>query len=181
MFGVEIYVADLAALSLLRVMGPLMSAIIFAARSGSAFAAEIGTMKVNEELDALSTMGIDPVRFLAVGRVLAGMAVTPLLAVFASLFGLIGAGAVMLGLGFPLITYFNQVVSAVDVVDFIGGLFKAAVFGLLVAAVGCLRGLQTKSGPSAVGDSATRAVVSGIVLIILAEGVFAVVFYCLDI
>ena len=180
-FGAEIYVADLVALSLFRVLGPLMTAIILAARTGSAFAAELGTMKVNEEIDALTTMGLDPVRFLAVTRVTAGMIVTPLLAVFANLFGLIGAGVVMVSLGFPVVTYYNEVLSAVDAVDLVSGLGKAVVFGVLVAGVGCLRGLQTGGGSRAVGESATRAVVSGIVLIIVAEGVFAVIFYVLGI
>ncbi len=180
-FGAEIFVADLVSLSLFRVMGPLLTAIILAARSGSAFAAELGTMKVNEEIDALTTMGLNPVRFLAVTRVTAAMVVTPLLAVFANLFGLLGAGGVMVSLGFAPVTYFNQVVAAVDVGDFFGGLVKAVVFGLLVGSIGCLRGLQTGAGSRAVGTSATRAVVSGIVLIVIAEGVFAVLFYFLGI
>jgi len=180
-FGVEIYAADLVALSLFRVMGPFLTAVILAARSGSAFAAELGTMKVNEEIDALTTMGLDPVRFLVVGRVLAGVLVTPLLVVFCNLFGLIGAGLVMKSLGFPLVTYVNEILSAIDLADFVGGLVKAGVFGLLVASVGCLRGLQTGAGSRAVGHAATRAVVSGIVLIIIAEGLFAVLFYVLDI
>ncbi|MHC4753759.1 MAG: ABC transporter permease [Planctomycetota bacterium] len=180
-FGAELYVADLVALSLLRVMGPFLAAIILTARSGSAFAAEIGTMKVNEEIDALTTMGLDPVRFLAVPRVWAGMIVTPLLAVFTSLFGLIGGCVVMLSLGFPLVTYINEVQLTVDHVDLLIGLAKAVVFGILIASVGCLRGLQTQSGSRAVGEAATRAVVSGIVLIVLAEGVFAVILYFLEI
>jgi len=180
-FGAEIFVADLVGLSLFRVMGPFLTAVILTARSGSAFAAEIGTMKVNEEIDALTTMGLEPVRFLVVSRVLAGVIVMPLLVVFCNLFGLIGGALVMLSLGFPVVTYVNEVLSAVELSDFVGGLVKAAVFGLIVAGVGCLRGLQTGAGSRAVGDSATRAVVSAIVLIIMAEGLFAVVFYVLGI
>jgi phospholipid/cholesterol/gamma-HCH transport system permease protein len=126
-------------------------------------------------------MGLDPVRFLAVTRVTAAMVVTPLLAVFANLFGLLGAGVVMVSLGFAPVTYFNEVVAAVDAVDFFSGLVKAVVFGLLVGSIGCLRGLQTATGSRAVGTSATRAVVSGIILIVIAEGVFAVLFYFLGI
>jgi len=180
-YGAELFVANLVALSLFRELGPLMTAIILTARSGSAFAAEIGTMKVNEEVDALITMGLDPVRFLVVPRVLGAVVVTPLLTVFANLFGLIGAAVVVRSLGYPLVTYVNQVVSAVNVTAAVGGLVKAFVFGVLVAAVGCLRGLQTQSGASAVGDATTRAVVSGIVLIVLADGLFSVLFYYLGV
>jgi phospholipid/cholesterol/gamma-HCH transport system permease protein len=180
-FGAEIYVANLIGLSMLRELGPLLTAILLAGRSGSAFAAEIGTMKVSEELDALTTMGLEPVGFLVVPRVIAAVAMTPLLAVFAGLLGLIGGAVVMLSLGFPLVTYLHQVQSAVSVGDMIGGLGKAFVFGVVVAAIGCLRGLQTKSGASAVGESTTRAVVSGLVLITIVDGIFAVVFYYLGI
>ena len=180
-FGADIYVANLIGLSMLRELGPLLTAIILAGRSGSAFAAELGTMKVSEELDALTTMGLEPVGFLVVPRVIAAVAMTPLLAVFAGLLGLIGGAVVMLSLGFPLVTYVIQVKSAVTVGDLIGGLGKSFVFGIVVAAIGCLRGLQTKSGASAVGESTTRAVVSGLVLITIVDGIFAVVFYYLGI
>lgn len=180
-FGADIYVANLIGLSMLRELGPLLTAIILAGRSGSAFAAELGTMKVSEELDALTTMGLEPVGFLVVPRVIAAVAMTPLLAVFAGLLGLIGGAVVMLSLGFPLVTYVIQVKSAVTVGDLIGGLGKSFVFGIVVAAIGCLRGLQTKSGASAVGESTTRAVVSGLVLITVVDGIFAVIFYYLGI
>lgn len=180
-FGAEIFVANLVALSLLRELGPLMTAILLAGRSGAAFAAEIGTMKVNEEINALTTMGLDPVRFLVVTRVLAAVAVMPLLTLVANLVGLVGGAVVMKGFDIPFVTYFNQVASAVTLTDLLGGLFKATVFGLLVAGVGCLRGLETRSGAAAVGISTTRAVVSAIILIVVADGVFAVVFYHLDI
>jgi phospholipid/cholesterol/gamma-HCH transport system permease protein len=178
-FGADIFVANLIGLSMIRELGPLMTAIILAGRSGSAFAAELGTMKVSEEIDALITMGLEPVRFLAVPRVIAAVAMTPLLSVFTSLFGLIGGAVVMLSLGFPLVTYVNQILSSVDVVDFLGGVFKSLAFGMVVAGIGCLRGLQTASGASAVGDSTTSAVVSGIILIAVMDGIFAVVFYSL--
>ena len=178
-FGAEIFVANLIGVSMLREMGPLITAIILAGRSGSAFAAELGTMKVREEIDALTTMGLEPVRFLVVPRVLAAVTMTPFLAVFANLFGLIGGAVVMRSLGFPLVSYVNQIVSAVTVGDLFGGLFKSLVYGIVVAGIGCLRGLQTTTGASAVGQSTTSAVVSGIVLIAIVDGVFAVVFYAL--
>jgi phospholipid/cholesterol/gamma-HCH transport system permease protein len=181
MFGADVFVADLVAITLLRELGPLMTAIILAGRSGSAFAAELGTMKVNEELDALTTMGLNPLRFLGVTRVLSAVAMTPILTVFANLCGLAGCCVVMLILGYPFVTYVNRVVSAVSYVDLLGGLFKSLVFGLLVAAIGCMRGLQTKAGATAVGDSTTTAVVEGITIIIVADGIFAVVFYYLGI
>jgi len=180
-FGVEIFVADLVALSMLRELGPLMTAIILAGRSGSAFAAELGTMKVNEEIDALTTMGLDPVKFLVVGRVMATVLMTPLLVIFSDLLGLMGGSVVLLSLGYPLITYFNEILTAVTFVDLLGGLVKSLVFGLLAAGIGCLRGLQTKSGASAVGASTTRAVVTGIILIIVTDGIFSVVYYYLGV
>jgi phospholipid/cholesterol/gamma-HCH transport system permease protein len=178
-FGADIFVANLVALAMLRELGPLMTAIILAGRSGSAFAAELGTMKVREEIDALITMGLDPVQFLVVPRVIAAVLMTPLLTVFSNVLGLLGGSVVVLSLGFPLITFFNQVQFAATYGDFIGGLVKSFVFGVLVAAIGCLRGLQTKPSATAVGESTTRAVVSGIILIVVTDGIFSVVYYYL--
>jgi phospholipid/cholesterol/gamma-HCH transport system permease protein len=178
-FGAEVFIAELIAISMIRELGPLMTAILLAGRSGSAFAAELGTMKVNEEIDALTTMGLDSVRFLVVPRVIASLVLTPLLAVFADIIGMMGGALVSVSLGYALATYTNRAVASIGTVDFLGGLFKALVFGILIAAIGCLRGLQTKIGPSAVGEAATRAVVSGIVLIVIADGIFGVVFYAL--
>jgi len=180
-FGADIFMVNLVAISLFRELGPLITAIILAGRSGSAFAAELGTMKVNEEIDALKTMGLDPVRFLVVTRVVAAVLVMPLLTIFANLFGLCGAAVVTLSLGYPFITFVNQVLSAVHTHDLVGGLFKTLVFGMLVAGIGCLRGLQTRTGATAVGDSTTSAVVSGIILIVITDGMFAVLFYCLGV
>ncbi|MDP9130483.1 MAG: MlaE family lipid ABC transporter permease subunit [Candidatus Binatota bacterium] len=178
-FGAEIFVANMIGLSVLREMGPLMTAIIIAGRSGSAFAAEIGTMKVREEIDALKTMGLEPVRFLVVPRVLAAVVMTPVLTVFADLFGVMGGSVVMTALGFPLITFFHQLQSAVSYGSLVGGLVKAFAFGILIAAIGCLRGLQTETGASAVGLSTTHAVVSGIILIVITDGIFSVIYYYL--
>jgi phospholipid/cholesterol/gamma-HCH transport system permease protein len=180
-FGAQIFVANLIGLAILRELGPLMTAIVLAGRSGSAFAAELGTMKVREELDALKTMGLEPVRFLVVPRVIAAVFMTPALTVFADLVGLMGGAVVLVSLGFPLITFFNQVQLAVGYGDLLGGLAKSFVFGILVAAIGCLRGLQTQTGASAVGESTTRAVVSGIILIVIADGIFSVIYYYLGI
>ena len=138
-------------------------------------------MRVREEIDALTTMGLEPVRFLIVPRVIAAIAVTPLLTLFANLFGLMGGAVVMLSLGFPFVTYLNQIQTAVTTGDMIGGLVKSFVFGIVIAGVGCLRGLQTTTGASAVGDSTTSAVVSGLILIALVDGIFAVVYYALGV
>ena len=180
-FGVEVYVADLTAIALIRVLGPFLTAIIMAGRTGSSYAAELGTMKINNEIDALATMGLDPVRFLVLPRVLATTLVTPLLAVLANLSGLVGAAVVFLWMGFPLVTFTTHVQRVITIQILASGLVKAVVFGLLVGAVGCLRGLQTELGPSAVGISTTRAVVSGIVLIVVTEGIFSVIYYYLGI
>jgi len=180
-FGAQIFVADLIAISMVRELGPLLAAILLTARSGSAFAAELGTMKINEELDALTTMGLEPMRFLVVPRVLAALVVVPTLTMLTSLAGLIGGAAVFVYLGFPLVTYANRVVEATKAGDLLGGLAKSFVLGVIVAAVGCMRGIQTGSGAGAVGTSTTSAVVTGIVLIAIAEGIFAVLFYVLGI
>jgi phospholipid/cholesterol/gamma-HCH transport system permease protein len=180
-FGAEIYVANLVGLSMVRELGPLMTAIVLAGRSGSAFAAELGTMKVNEEIDALITMGLDPLRFLVVTRILAAVIMTPLLTLFADLIGVMGGSIVLISMGYSLATYFKQIFSMVNYVDLFGGLLKSIVFGLLVAGIGCLRGLQTQIGASAVGESTTRAVVGGIVLIVATDGIFSVIYYYLGI
>jgi len=180
-FGAEIFVADLVVLGLLRELGPLITGFILASRSGSAFAAEIGTMKVNEEIDALTTMALDPVQYLVLPRMIAAILVMPLLTMFNELFGLIGCGVVMASWHVPVGTYLDRISDAATLTDLFSGLVKTLVFGTLIAGLGCLRGLQTDTGPSAVGDSATRAVVSGIIAIIVADGVFAVAYYFLGI
>ncbi len=176
-FGAEIFVADFLGIAMFRELGPLLAAILLTARSGSAFAAEIGTMKVNEELDALTTMGLEPVRFLAVPRVLAAMIVVPSLTIITALAGLAGGAVVFLSLGFPMITYVNRIAAATSSADLIGGLAKSLVLGVIVAVVGCMRGMSTGAGAGAVGESTTGSVVTGITLIALAEGIFAVLFY----
>ena len=180
-FGAEIFVADLIGLSMLRELGPLMTAILLAGRSGAAFAAEIGTMGVNQEVDALTTMGLDPVRFLVTPRIIAAVLMTPLLTIFSDLVGLLGGAITMQTFAIPFSTFLKEVDSSVNLTDFLAGFVKSFVFATLVAGIGCLRGLQTGAGASAVGDSATRAVVSGIILLVIVDGLFAVAYYLLDI
>ncbi|MCG8684787.1 MAG: MlaE family lipid ABC transporter permease subunit [Desulfobacterales bacterium] len=181
MFGAEIYVANLIGIAMVRELGPLMTAIVLAGRSASAFAAEIGTMKINEEIDALTVMGMEPVKFLIIPRIIAATLITPLLTVFSNLVGILGGAVVILSFGYPPITYYNQVVGFVSWQDLTGGLVKCFVFGLLIAATGCIRGYQTLRGPSAVGDATTRAVVSSIVLIAVFDGIFSIVYYYLGV
>jgi phospholipid/cholesterol/gamma-HCH transport system permease protein len=180
-FGAEIFVADLIGLSMLRELGPLMTAILLAGRSGAAFAAEIGTMRVNQEVDAMTTMGLNPVRFLVTPRIIAALLMTPLLVLFSDLIGLVGGAITMQTFSIPYITFLKEVDSAVTMTDFLAGFVKSFVFAILVAGIGCLRGLQTAAGASAVGDSATRAVVSGIILLVVVDGLFAVAYYLLNI
>jgi phospholipid/cholesterol/gamma-HCH transport system permease protein len=170
-FGAEIFVADLIGLAMLRELGPLMTAILLAGRSGAAFAAEIGTMKVNQEVDALTTMGLDPVRFLVTTRVIAAILMTPLLTLFADLVSLIGGAMTLQSFSIPFVTFIHEM----------AGFVKSFVFAILIAGIGCLRGLQTSAGASAVGDAATRAVVSGIILLVIVDGIFAVLYFFLDI
>jgi phospholipid/cholesterol/gamma-HCH transport system permease protein len=181
MFGAELYVADLIGIAMVRELGPLMTAIVLAGRSSSAFAAEIGTMRINEEIDALTVMGLDPVQFLIVPRVIASTIITPLLTIFSNLMGMLGGALVITSMGYPIIAYYNQIASFVEWNDFAGGIVKCFVFGILIAATGCIRGYQTRSGPSAVGVSTTRAVVTGIILIAVFDGIFSIIYYCLGI
>ncbi len=180
-FGAQLFVADLIVISMFKELGPLMTAIVVNGRSSSAFAAELGTMKVNEEIDALNTMGLDPVRFLVTPKIIAAVIMIPVLTVFANLFGLIGGGVVMLSLDFPIVTYVNQITSAANYIMILGGLFKSVFFALIIAGIGCLEGLKTGTGSAAVGESTTRAVVSGIVFIIVVDGIFGVMYYYLGI
>lgn len=178
-FGAEILIANMVGFGSVRELGPMMTAIMLAGRSGAAFAAELGTMKVNEELAALTTMGLDPLRFLALQRVAAGTILTPLLTVFTMFAGMVGGSLVMLPFGFSMPEIYHQMATQVGLPDIAYGLGKSVVFGAIFSAVGCLRGFQTGLGPIAVGVSATRAVVTSILLIILADTVFAAVHYLL--
>ena len=179
MFGAQIFIANLLGITMARELSGLMTAIILAGRSGSAFAAELGTMKVNEELNALETFGLNPVRFLVVQRVLAGILLTPLLTIYSIFVAILGGVLVMVAMGFPLVTIYHQMAQALGYKDILIGVGKGVIFGALIAGVGCLRGLQTKQGPSAVGVSTTRSVVTGILLVIVADAVIAVLLYFL--
>jgi len=176
-FGVEIYVADLVAIAMVRVLGPFITAVIVAGRTGSSYAAEIGTMKINNEIDALEVMNMDPVLFLGMPRILTTVLVVPLLVVIANLWGLIGSGLVIRSLGYPLTTYLSHVKSVLTVTDVLVGICKGVVYGGLVGMVGCLRGLQTRLGAGAVGIATTRAVVTAIILLVVTEGIFSVLLY----
>ena len=176
-FGATSFVGPLAALGIVREMGPLITAILLAGRSSAAFAAEIGTMTVNSEVDALVTGGLSPIRFLVVPRVLAGILVMPILTLYADIVSILASMFTMLAYGIPFINFYNGMVAAVSLEDILSGLVKATLFGVVVSAVGCLRGMQTGTGAAAVGISATRAVVSSIVMIVLVDGIFAVISY----
>ncbi len=175
-FGANMYVASLVAIAMVRELGPMITAILVAGRSGSAFAAEIGTMKVNEEVDALVTMGFDPVRFLAVPKVFASVLVVPLLTFFSDFFAILGGMAVgVLGLDLTIYTYAQQTSWALQVFDVVSGVVKSMVFAVLIAGIGCQRGFQASGGAEAVGNATTSAVVAGLFLIIVADSTFAIV------
>jgi len=174
-FGVETFVANMLAIALFRELGPIITAIILAGRTGSAFAAEIGTMKVNEELDALTTMGLPPVRFLVMPRVAAAVLAMPILTIFADLAGLIGGAIVLQSMGVPTVVYWRGVTTSTTVYMICEGLVKGGGFGLLVGMIGCLSGMRTGSSSDGVGVAATKAVVGSIVAIAVSDGLFAVI------
>jgi phospholipid/cholesterol/gamma-HCH transport system permease protein len=177
-FGADIFVANLVGLSIVRELGPLMTAIIAAGRSGAAFAAEIGTMKVSEEVDALITMGFDRTRFLVTPKVIALLVMLPCLTLCADLIGILGGLTVaVVGLGLPAQVYVRQTRLALSVWDVYSGLIKSVAFAILIAGVGCLRGFQAQGGAESVGRITTSAIVAGIFLIIVADAVFTVVFH----
>jgi phospholipid/cholesterol/gamma-HCH transport system permease protein len=180
-YGGEIFVADLVGLSMLRELGPLMTAILLSGRTGASFAAEIGTMKVNDELNALETMGLDPVRFLVVPRLIAALIMTPLLTIFADMIGLLGGALAMLAFSIPISAYFNEAQQFLDGGDFLSGWVKSFVFGVLIAGIGCMKGIATRNDATAVGESTTDAVVAAIIMIVVVDGIFAYVYYHLGI
>ncbi|MGR5061285.1 MlaE family ABC transporter permease [Photobacterium sp. DNB22_13_2] len=173
-FGAVIFVADGIGISMFRELGPLMTAIVFAGRTGAAFAAEIGTQKINEEINALQTFGINPIYFLVLPRLLASVVVLPLLTVLADVIGIFGGAIVLLKFDIGFVQFYQELLHSLAPWDFIIGLIKATTFGFIIAAIGCERGLSTGVGSSAVGLSATSAVVSSIVWIVVIDGFFAV-------
>jgi phospholipid/cholesterol/gamma-HCH transport system permease protein len=176
MFGAQIYVADLVGIAMVREMGAMMTGIIMAGRTGAAFAAQLGTMQVNEEIDALTTMGISPMEFLVLPRMLALVLMMPLLCLYADLVGILGGVVVGIGmLDLSFTQYFHQTQAALDLTNFALGIFKATFYGILIALFGCLRGMQCGRSASAVGIATTSAVVTAIVAIIVSDGIFAVI------
>ena len=172
MFGAQLYVADAVGIGMVRVMGAIMTGIIMAGRTGAAFAAQLGTMQTNEEIDALQTLGISPMEFLVLPRMLALMLMMPLLCVYADLMGILGGFIVGVGmLDITPMQYYNETKAAVSFTNISIGLVHSAVFGVLVALSGCLRGIQCGRSASAVGEAATSAVVTGIVSIIVATAI----------
>ena len=169
--------ADLVGFSILKELGPLMVAMIATGRAGSAFAAEIGTMKVNDEISALETMGFAPSRFLVIPKMLAMVLVAPVLTVFGDVIGIVGGfvvGTTMLGL--PLMAYYNRTVEVLYPMVFILGMVKSIVFALIIAVIGCLRGFQAECNAQGVGRATTSAVVTSIFLIVIADAVLTIIF-----
>jgi phospholipid/cholesterol/gamma-HCH transport system permease protein len=178
MVGANIYVPALVSFGMIKELGPLMTAILVAGRSGSAYAAEIGTMAVNEEVDALNTMGFDSVRFLAVPKVLATIIVLPILTIYADLFGILGGMIIgITSLDLTIQTYITQSIKSIKVFDIVTSLIKAGVFAALIASIGCHKGFQVRSGAQDVGKFTTSAVVAAIFLIVVADSIFAIMFY----
>lgn len=176
-FGGQIYVADLVGIAMAREMGAMMTAIIMAGRSGAAFAAQIGSMQANEEIDALTTMGLSPMQFVVLPRMIALVVMMPLLTLYADVLGIIGGAFVSVTmLGLTLTQYVHETQAALTLTDFALGLIKGTVFGALVAFAGCLRGLQCGRSAAAVGMAVTSAVVTGIVLIVVSDSILTVVY-----
>lgn len=181
LFGAELFVANLVGIGMMREMGALMTAVIMTGRTGAAFAARLGTMQVNEEIDALKTLAFDPMEFLVLPRVIALCLMMPLLTIYADILGIIG-GAVVGVTMFDItpVQYFTQTKSAVRLGGMASGLIKSAVFGLLVAICGCMNGIRCGRSAMAVGEATTRAVVSGIVSLIIADSLLNVIYIIID-
>jgi phospholipid/cholesterol/gamma-HCH transport system permease protein len=176
-FGAQIYIADLVAIGMAREMGAMMAAIIMAGRTGAAFAAQLGTMRVNEEIDALTTMGISPFEFLVLPRMLGLILMMPLLTIYADLVGILGGAVVGVGmLKVGIVPYWNHTWNAASLADFAAGMIKSVVFGILIAIAGCMRGMQSGRSSAAVGLAATSAVVTGIVFVIVSDAILTVVY-----
>jgi phospholipid/cholesterol/gamma-HCH transport system permease protein len=179
-YGASIYVADLVAIATVRDMAAIMTAIVMSGRSGAAYAAALGTMNSNQEIDALRTLGISPIDFLVVPRILALTLMLPLLTLYADAVAILGGAMIadtMLGTSLRL--YLQQTWSALSIQQLVGGLFKATTYGLLVGLAGTYQGLNSGRSAAGVGDATTRAVVMSIILIISAAGAYAVLFYVL--
>lgn len=180
-FGAEIFVADLVVIGMLREMGVLMTAVVMAGRTGAAYAAQLGTMQTNEEIDAITTMGISPIEFLVVPRMLALFVMMPLLTVYADLLGIVGGAIVAGGMGITPLQYINQAETALSYTHFFVGMIKALVFAVLIAVAGCRSGINSGRSSAAVGQAATEAVVTAIVYLIVADAAINILFQQLGI
>lgn len=181
-FGADIYVANLVGVAMVREMGAIMCAMVMAGRTGAAYAAQIGSMKVTEEIDALKTQGISPMEFLVVPRVFSLLLMMPLLCVFSDIIGILGGMIVTVSmLDVTMVQYITQTAEAITGLSFMLGILKSGVFGVIIACSGCLRGMQCGNSSSSVGDAATSAVVTSITLIVIADAIFAVTFNVLKI
>jgi phospholipid/cholesterol/gamma-HCH transport system permease protein len=176
-FGAQIYVANLVGLAMALEMAAMMTAIIMSGRTGAAFAAQLGTMQVNQEIDALTTLGISPMEFLVVPRMLALVLMVPLLTVYANLMGMLGGAAIGASmLDVSPVVYYHQTREALTLKYFAQGLIKSAVYGVIIALAGCMRGMQSGRSAAAVGEAATSAVVTSIVGIIVASAILTVIY-----
>jgi phospholipid/cholesterol/gamma-HCH transport system permease protein len=176
-FGAQLYVADLVGVGMVREMGAMMTGIIMAGRTGAAFAARLGTMTVNQEIDALTTLGLSPMEFLVLPRILALVLMVPLLCIYADLVGILGGACIGVGLlHLGPMQYYQETIGALSLTHFVTGLIKGGVFGIVVALSGCLRGMQCGRSASAVGEATTSAVVTAIVWIIVTDALLTVIY-----
>jgi len=175
-YGGLIFIANLVGLAMVREMGVMMTGVVMSGRTGASFAAQLGTMKVSEEIAALSTMGLSPIEYLVLPRMIALFVMFPLLTIYANFIGIAGGLVVAMSMGLSYAQYTHQLTNAVDLTHFSIGIIKSFFFGLIVAATGCMRGMQCGNSSAAVGEATTRAVVSGITCLVIADAVFAVIF-----
>ncbi|MEX1113634.1 MAG: ABC transporter permease [Akkermansiaceae bacterium] len=180
-FGASLYVADLVGIAMVREMGVVMTAIIMSGRTGAAFAAHLGSMKANEEIDALKTFGFDPFDFLVLPRMLALILMMPLLTLYANFVGILGGMLVGAAVGIPPVLYWNETIATIDLTMASLGVFKSVFFGAVIAMSGCLQGMHAGNSSAAVGEATTRAVVASITAIIILDSGFAAIFTVLDI
>lgn len=180
-FGASLYVADLVGIAMVREMGVVMTAIILSGRTGAAFAAHLGSMKANEEIDALKTFGFDPFDFLVLPRIIALVLMMPLLTIYANVVGILGGMLVGSAVGIPPVLYWNETLTAVDLTTASLGVFKSVFFGAAIAISGCLQGMHAGNSSAAVGQATTRAVVAAITAVIVLDSTFAAIFTVLDI
>ncbi|MGA0845724.1 MAG: MlaE family ABC transporter permease, partial [Luteolibacter sp.] len=175
-FGASLYVADLVGIAMVREMGVVMTAILMSGRTGAAFAAHIGSMKANQEIDALRSFGINPFDFLVLPRLLALVITMPLLTIYSNCIGILGGMTVGASVGIPPILFWNEILTVVTMENAFLGVGKSVFFGLVIAICGCMHGMNTEASSAGVGKASTRAVVSSITWIIILDSLFAVIF-----